>query len=152
MKDDMESASKIVEKVFKRKEREAEALRRQRLLFQAGVPGIPDPDEPSGLRSAWDAFVPPWMRSPGGRHLSMTELDDVLARALGIETPKRKGTLVDDQDPRRPGMDALEASLLAFRGPEDPTMEICGYCGRHKKKGEWCGWARCSSNTRRKRG
>lgn len=49
------------------------------------------------------------------------------------------------------------AGLLAYVKPEHRTLmqmldeDTCGYCGRTKKRGEWCDNSQCSSQERRRR-
>lgn len=130
-KDDMHFASIICGSKMSELAEIEDRKRRQRQLFQAGVPGVPDPDrQPESLAEAIFG-----MRGPlGHRDMDKAEL------ALALAKPTRPN-IIDG---------ITREQELNYFGVLEADEERCGYCNKVKKKGDWCGNYRCSSNRKRR--
>lgn len=128
MKEVLESARRITTlhawKMRRIARRERDLRQKHRLLYNAGVPGVRDPDK--------------W------RVVSESQLDNDLARMMGIIPPQGYYGQAVLSPPTPEEIDRHFHSGLTVH------EEICGFCRRTKTKGKWCSNYRCLSNQKRR--
>lgn len=120
MKTDIEHAWAIIDKHLVKLARIDNLEIKQRIAWNAGMEDVPDPD---AYRVKEEYLY-----------------DTRIAKALGIEIPRSRVAI------QEPNEAAIENAFRVMPA----HLEICGYCGRPKKKGDWCGYHRCKSNMRRR--
>lgn len=139
-KDDMHYAAMICGNKMSELREIEDRKKRQRQLFQAGVPGVLNPDiDRSGEPRSVEEFLARIQGTMNHKEMDHKEMDKAV---LSLITAKpTRPTIIDG---------ITREQELNYFGVLAEDEERCGYCNKVKKKGDWCGNYRCSSNRKRR--